>query len=232
MRVDDLSAEPVFQRVVRPAAADDASVAGEPALADVAAADPARAARQAWFAAQWTAGCTGAQIGVFAGLCVLSGVFAVLCAFAKGSRGWGTLAAVVGAPVVEEVAKALGPLMVLEKKPWFFRGALSLLLVGLVSGFTFAMVENLLYFTVYIKPADLTPGVVLWRLVVCTAVHMVCAVASCAGLARAWTRAAREKGPFRLEPAVPFFLAAMALHGTYNFGALVWAVVRAPAGSA
>lgn len=221
--MDDLSEEPVFHNVERLSASDDASVAGEPALADVDSAEEARAARRAWLVRQWMEPRTGGRLGVFAALCAVSGIFAVACALLKGTAVGGlALAVVVAAPVVEEVGKAAGPLMVLEKKPWLFGSASSLLLLGLASGFVFAQIENLLYFFVYIKQKDLTPGLMLWRLTACTALHMVCAMISCSGLARAWKRAARERDAFILQPAVPYFLTAMAIHGVYNLCVVVY----------
>lgn len=224
--MDDINEEPVFQGV-KPPTVDGIvdGVATEPALADVSAASDARLVRKAWYAEQWAKPRRGSQAAVFLGLCAVSGLFAVVCAFGKGAIGWAALAIVIGAPVVEEIGKAAGPLMVMEKRPWLFRGPSSLLLIGLVSGLIFATIENLLYFFVYIEPEKLTPGIVLWRLIVCTAVHIAGASISCAGLARAWTHAAREKGPFSMDMAVPFFIGAIVLHGTYNLGALFWSLL-------
>ena len=224
--VDGVAAEPVFQGVKPPTVNGIVDgVAAEPALADVSAASDARLVRKAWYAEQWAKPRRGSQVAVFLGLCATSGLFAIVCAFGKGALGWGGLAIVIGAPVIEEIGKAAGPLMVMEKRPWLFRSAFSLLLIGLVSGLTFAMIENLLYFFVYIEPERLTPGIVLWRLIVCTAVHIAGATISCTGLARAWTRAVREKGPFSIDMAVPFLIGAIILHGTYNLGALFWSLL-------
>ncbi|MGN0844227.1 MAG: PrsW family glutamic-type intramembrane protease [Kiritimatiellia bacterium] len=222
---EGVGAEPIFQGVKLSAAAGvEEGVGAEPVLADVSSAADARLARKAWYAEQWEKTRRGSQAAVFFGLCVVSGLFAVVCAFGKGAIGWAALAIVIGAPVIEEIGKVAGTLMVMEKCPWLFRSASSLLLIGLVSGLTFAAIENLLYFFVYIEPEKLTPGIVLWRLIVCTAVHIAGAVVSCSGLARAWTRAAREKGPFSIEVAIPFFIGAIVLHGTYNLVALLWSV--------
>lgn len=236
--MDDLAEEPVFQRVKSDSASNPADepvfhslaplsvaenfgVGDEPALADAESAKDARDARRAWFARQWNESRTKTRLGVFAGLCVVSGIFAVFCAFLKNSSGLPALSVIIGAPVVEEVGKALGPLMALEKRPWYFGSALSILLVGAVSGFVFAMIENLLYFCCYIAPKDLTPGLFLWRMIVCTAIHVVCATTSCAGLAKAWTHAAREKSAFNINPAIPYFIAAIMLHGVYNLSVVI-----------
>ncbi len=222
---DDVSEEPVFQATRAPSASDDAGVWGEPALASASAAGAARAERRAWVAEQWETFGKGRRLKVFLGLCAISGTMAVLCALMKGSLGFASLAVIFGAPVVEEVSKALGPLMVLEKRPWCFGSFSSIVIVGLVSGLVFASIENVLYFFVYIPSDKLTPGVVLWRLAACTAVHVAGAVLSCTGLARAWRRAATTKGEFEMASAVPWFFAAMALHAAYNFGAVVYSIL-------
>lgn len=223
--MDDLSGEPVFQQVTPPSVSDDSGVAGEPALADSAAAAGARAARQDWLVRQWTES-RGMRISLFAGLCAVSGLFAVACALLKNSFGGSLFAVILGAPLVEELGKVAAPLMVLEKKPWSFGSASSIVLVGLVSGLVFASIENLLYFFVYIEPEELTSGVILWRLIVCTALHVLCASISCSGLARAWTKASRTKGTFSMNTAVPYFVVAMVLHGVYNLGAVLYAFLQ------
>lgn len=226
MGKNDIFEEPVFQAARVPSASDDAGVWGEPALVSAPAADSARAEHRAWVAEQWETAGEGGRLGVFTGLCAISGIVAVLCALMKGSFGFASLAVIFGAPVMEEVAKALGPLMVLEKRPWRFGSAAAIVVVGLVSGLVFASIENVLYFFVYISPDKLTPGLVLWRLTVCTAVHVSGAGLSCTGLARAWRRAASAKGEFEMAPAVPWFFAAMAMHGLYNAGAMLHALLK------
>lgn len=227
--MDDILDEPVFQSARTPSAADDAGVWGEPALDSVSAADSARADRRAWLAERWDTASASRQTAVFAALCALSGLLAVFCALLKGGFGFGALAVVVGAPLVEEVAKAMGPLMVLEKRPWSFGSASSIVLVGVVSGLVFATLENLLYFFVYIRPENLTPGLVLWRLVACTLLHVTGATLSCCGLARGWRRAAAAKGTFEMSVAVPWMVSAMLVHGLYNAGAVVYGLLTSPA---
>ena len=143
----------------------------------------------------------------------------------KGAFGFGALAVVVGAPLVEEISKAMGPLMVLEKRPWLFGSASSIVLIGIASGLVFASVENLLYFFVYLPSSSLTPGLVLWRLTVCTLLHVTGATLSCFGLSRAWRHAAQVKGTFEMSSAVPWMVAAMIVHGLYNAAALVYGIL-------
>lgn len=218
---DELADEPVFRRPEAPPASDPAGVSGEPALSAAESAAQARADRRAWLAERWDSASSAERIRVFAALCVVSGAAAVFCVFAKGSLGFAALAVVIGAPVVEEFAKAAGPLMVLEKGPWSFGSAASIVSVGFMSGLVFAMCENLLYFFKYIPEEELTPGLVIWRLTACTSMHVLCTVVSCIGLARAWRRAFQAKSGFDAAPAIPWLVAAAVLHGSYNLCALV-----------
>ena len=80
--------------------------------------------------------------------------------------------------------------------------------------------ENLVYFFLYIK--DPTPEIVLWRLGACTALHVVCATLSGLGLARVWRRASAARSSADPSFAVPWIVAAVAVHGAYNALATAW----------
>lgn len=223
--MDDIRDEPALCGVTQSCAeAGSNGVWGEPALIDATAADAERRRHHAWLAEQWSRTSTKTRFGVFFLLCVFSGLAAIPCAVLKESFGYGVLLIVVAAPVAEEMAKAILPLMVLEKRPWFFGSYLSIVLVGLLSGAVFASVENALYFFVYIPSEKLTQGTILWRLIVCTAMHVGCATLACSGLARAWSRARKRRAEFEMSVAMPHLIAAVAIHGVYNLGALIFAI--------
>ena len=112
------------------------------------------------------------------------------------------------------------PLMTLEKRPWLFSSGGSVAALCALSGLVFASIENVLYLFVYLR--DPTPGLVLWRLVVCTALHVGCASLSGVGLARVWRRAAAERAAADVSLAAPWTIAAMVAHGAYNGLATVW----------
>ena len=131
--------------------------------------------------------------------------------------------ACVGAPVVEEMAKVVLPMMWLEKAPWRFRSAGTIALACLASALVFATIENLLYFHVYIPEDKCDSGIIWFRLIVCTSVHVICTMTSAFGLARAW-REARDGACGFYSPAVtPYLVVAMVMHGVYNvFASLVF----------
>ena len=130
--MDDISDEPALCGVAQSRAeAGSNGIWGEPALIDATAADAERRRHHAWLAEQWSRTSTKTRFGVFFLLCVFSGLAAIPCAVLKESFGYGALLIVVAAPLAEEMSKAILPLMVLEKRPWFFGSYLSILLIDI-----------------------------------------------------------------------------------------------------
>ena len=214
--MDDIRDEPALCGVTQSCVeAGSNGVWGEPALVDATAADAERSRHRAWLAEQWSRTSAKTRFVVFFLLCAFSGLAAIPCAMLKEEFGYGALL----------IAKAILPLMLLEKRPWFFGSYLSIVLVGLLSGAVFASVENALYFFVYIPSEKLTQGTILWRLVVCTAMHVGCAALACSGLARAWSRARERLAEFEMSVAMPRLIAAVIIHGVYNLGALIFAIL-------
>ena len=192
------------------------AIGGEAALDGTpeAALDKVRLARH--LRDMWNRPPRGNALLRFLGLCTASGVFAVLCAIVKGTLGFGLLAISIGAPVIEETAKVILPLMCLEKKPWQFRSAIAIASACIVSALVFATIENLLYFFVYIPKERLGDGIIMFRLTVCTTMHVGCATISACGLVRAWREARGKLCDFSTATALPYLVVAMAIHGLYN----------------
>ena len=109
------------------------------------------------------------------------------------------LQSVLMAPPVEEVMKLAAAALLVERMPYLVRSRSQLLLVGLGSGLGFAVIENILYLTVYINSPTLF--LVLWRWIVCTALHVTCTYIAVCGLAKVWERTVREGRPPRMSLA-------------------------------
>ncbi len=200
---------------------DPHGVWGEPALAASRDASASRARHAAWVAAQWEGAGAGRRALVFLALALAAGPFALLCATVREAVALNSILAVaVLGPIAEELGKIAAPLMTLEKRPWLFSSGGSLAALCALSGLVFASVENLVYFFFYIR--DPTPGIVLWRLTVCTALHVGCSTLSGLGLARAWRRAARDRAPADPSLAATWTIAAIVVHGSYNALAAAW----------
>ena len=222
---DSVNREAVFGDAFRPDVSDSGGIGDEPALSSAAAAEEERRNRLEWLEAQWRAAPSSREWFLLPLLMVVSGFAAIVCALMKGGGGSMALAIAVLAPVVEETSKIIVPAMVLEKRPWRFSSAAELLVVCAFSGLIFATVENLLYFFVYIPKDQLTIGILLWRLSVCTLLHVSCASISGFGLGRVWRAARENRSVAELSRASGFVIAAMVLHGLYNLGTLVYALV-------
>ena len=165
---------------------------------------------------------------IFKMLCC-SGLLAILCAFFGEIRNSSSLvffSTVLIAPTVEEFGKILIPLMTLEKRPWRFSSDNAIMAVCLMSGFTFAFIENLLYLLIYIPKDQLTAGIVAFRLTACTALHMAGTAISGYGLSRCWRRAHDAQTEADLVPAMRWIIAAVVLHGIFNAGAIVYSIIK------
>ena len=203
---------------------DPHGVWGEPALAASRDAAASRSRHAAWVAAQWEGAGTGRRALVFLALALAAGPFAILCATVREAVALNSILAVaVLGPVAEELGKIAAPLMTLERRPWLFSSGGSLAALCALSGLVFASVENLLYLFHYIP--DPTPGIVVWRLTVCTALHVGCSTLSGLGLARAWRRAARDRAPADPSLSASWVIAAIVVHGSYNALATVWEIL-------
>ncbi len=148
-------------------------------------------------------------------IALAGGAWAIFGAlWGRGETALSLLVIVVFAPVVEEAMKTALALYVVEKKPYLFRSTAQIAFCVLVSGLTFASVENVLYLHVYIPhpPAFLAP----WRWTVCVAMHMGCSLIAGLGLMRIWKDAWARRARANLSLGYPYLLAAAVIHGVYN----------------
>ena len=218
--------EPALFDAARAGDAGADAIGGEAALADAPEAVYDKLRGDAVLRGQWESPPPNGAVLRFLGLCAASGLFAILCAFAKGALGFGLLAVAVGAPVVEETAKVVLPLMWLEKEPWRFRSVFTIAFTCLCSALVFATIENLLYFHVYIPKDKLTAGIIQYRLTVCTLMHVACTMISVCGLAKAWREAKKSLSAFSAPAVTPYLGVAMVIHGLYNAVAMIFSLAE------
>ena len=122
------------------------------------------------------------------------------------------------APIVEEICKLLGLILLLEKRHHWLGGPAEIVILAALSGAVFATIENGLYIFVYAPEAK--EGFVAFRLMVCTSLHVATSTVFGIGLARVWRRM-RAGRKFEIEPAMWFYVAAVALHAAYNTSVFV-----------
>ena len=215
--------EPALSGTPHAGSAGGDAIGDEPALSESPEAVCDKTRRDVVVREMWADETHAIGVAHFLWLCVASGAFAVICALAKGVLGLGILAVCVGAPVIEEMAKVVLPMMWLEKAPWRFRSAGTIVLACLASALVFATIENLLYFHVYIPEDKCDSGIIWFRLIVCTSVHVICTITSAFGLARAWREARDGACGFYSSAVTPYLVVAMVMHGVYNvFASLVF----------
>ena len=212
--------EPALSGTPQAGSAGGDAIGDEPALSESPEAVCDKARRDVVVREMWANETHAIGVAYFFWLCVASGAFAVICALAKGVLGLGILAVCVGAPVIEEMAKVVLPMMWLEKAPWRFRSAGTIVLACLASALVFATIENLLYFHVYIPEDRCDSGIIWFRLIVCTSVHVICTMISAFGLTCAWREARDGACGFCSAAATPYLVVAMVMHGVYNVFAL------------
>ena len=214
----DVREEPAFLPPPPASVPCESDVWEEPALMPgLRPADP-EITHAAWLRRRWRDARPGPAWLLSIGLLAVSAPVAVLCALLKSGSFVPLAAAAIVAPLVEELGKAMGPLMAIEKSPYRFTSGAQPLLVCALGGLAFALVENAIYFNVYLDAPS--PDLVAWRGSVCVALHVGCSSIAGLGLRRAWlaARAAETRADLRL--ASPHLVLAMVLHGAYNAAAI------------
>ncbi|MCK4908507.1 MAG: PrsW family intramembrane metalloprotease [Planctomycetes bacterium] len=146
------------------------------------------------------------------------GLFAILGAFIKELQLTSGLSLFLIAPAIEEVIKPVGIYYLLNKKISFLYSKLHIVTLAMVSGLVFATLENGVYIFIYFPfIPNVTPGLIMFRLVVCTALHVICSGIVGIGLARQWEDLkSGKKEKFELENSLKYIIAAIAIHATYN----------------
>lgn len=166
---------------------------------------------------------TGWWIAIGAALC--GGPWAVLAALlSTGATDWavfgmGILMIVYG-PTVEETMKIATAAYIVEVRPYLFRRVEQVWLATLGGALMFAVIENILYLTVYVP--NPSTELVIWRWTGCTALHIGCTAVATRGLTRVWLRTITEHRRPRFTSAVSALVVGIVIHGTYNLLALVY----------
>lgn len=164
-------------------------------------------------------------------LALVGGPFSIVGTF-LGSGGTGSTMAplmiVFIAPVVEEMLKAGATLITLERKPYLFTSGRQIVLAVVMSGLCFAVIENILYVTTAENPSK---EYILWRWIICTALHLTCSTIASFGLLRMFKHSRKGLTPPDIRLAAPFLLTAMIVHGAYNGSAVILQFVLTPMSS-
>jgi RsiW-degrading membrane proteinase PrsW (M82 family) len=131
----------------------------------------------------------------------------------------GILVFVVAGPAVEEICKPLAIVFLLDKRPHWFRGSTEIVILAACSALVFATLENLLYIFVH-NPGG-PASFVIYRLTVCTALHVTASTVFGLGLAKMWRRIRDKGGHFDIDICFKYYATAVIIHGVYNGSALI-----------
>jgi hypothetical protein len=147
-------------------------------------------------------------------LALVGGVFGIVGAFVEEVRaGFSPLIPVVGAPIIEEILKPSGLYVVVARWPRLFDRQLYISFLAALGGLTFGLIESAVYATVYVDHPS--HAFLLFRFTVPVMLHVTASFIAGWGIRPELWRWANSGGKF---PKVSrnAFLAAMALHATYN----------------
>ncbi len=173
---------------------------------------PGEASFGAWYARRKEAASSSRTWLVIALAMVFGGPWAVVGAMWNWMPSvWGP---VVLGPATEEVMKIAAIALVIEKRPYLFADAWQIKLAAIGGALGFAIVENVLYLTVYVASPSL--GLMMWRWTVCVGLHLGCTSIAVLGLVKVWEDIAREQRAPRMTRAVGSLVLAIILHGAYN----------------
>lgn len=155
---------------------------------------------------------------------IVAGPLGVLGAFLGAFASVGSLPVVVFAvvligPAVEEFVKAASGFYLAEQRPWLVPSGWVLVLIVVAGGLGFAVIENWIYLNIYIE--DPSEAIIRWRWIFGPLIHGSASFLAGIGVRKVWQTA--HDGGTRPDAHLAFwwFVAAVALHGTYNAGAVI-----------
>lgn len=122
-------------------------------------------------------------------------------------------------PFAQELMKIAIPAWICEKQPWLFRTPIQIVFCGVVSALMVATAANAYLLLVVFKTAP--AWIVLWRLVICTGLQVLCSLIASIGLIKVWRGIQLRHGMPQLYDGARWITAGMLIHGVYNGGAVL-----------
>ena len=121
---------------------------------------------------------------------------------------------VILGPAVSEIGKVVVALMIIERGTRLIHRPEQIYLMTIGTAFVFAVVQNMLYLSVYFKNSP--DQLVAWRWTISPILHCICTYIATRGLVTIWTAAGQDDRRPRLSPAFPAIALAILLHAVYN----------------
>jgi hypothetical protein len=146
---------------------------------------------------------------------VVGGFFASLGAFIEETARNALFIFVLIGPLIEEILKPIGVIVLLESKPSYIHSKFQILWLCIVGALIFSFLENLIYIWWYASRC-LSLKFIVFRYTVCVGVHLVSTIILSLGLMKEFMRIKSKGARFELENTLPFIIGAVVFHGGYN----------------
>lgn len=159
----------------------------------------------------------GWRVFAFA-IAAAGGVLGVLGAIMQEWSYASPVIAFVAAPMIEEVMKPCGVYLLLARWPEVLTSRIFTALLAAVGGFSFAVVENIIYLQVYFP--EHTPTLVMFRYSACLTMHVVCSFILGFGINQKLLASVRGEVPL-LKGNKKFFFIPMIIHSLFNIAAVL-----------
>ncbi len=152
-------------------------------------------------------------------LAVAGGVVGILAAVWEEMAHTSWLGMVLVGPAIEEVCKPLLVIILIEKRPHWFRHRAQVVICAILAALVFATLENLVYVHFYHPTGGWK--FVLWRYTICTALHVTASTVFAVGLAKMWRRIKQTGGRFDIDYIFRYYVVAVVIHAVYNTSVLI-----------
>jgi hypothetical protein len=149
----------------------------------------------------------------------LGGPFSIFGAMLDGfshqlALGAALVMVTVFGPAAEEVLKVAAASLIVELRPYWFRKSEQIQLAAIGTAAAFAIIENVIYLTVYFP--NPSSELIVWRWTVCVALHVGCTAIAARGLVEIWTKSIAQFRQPRIGDGYQALVTAIVIHGLYN----------------
>jgi len=154
------------------------------------------------------------HIAVIYAIAMLGSLGGILAAIMDEMTSMTPIAAISIGPAIEEICKPIAVIFMLEKRPYWLTSGAQVVGLSILGAVIFASIENVIYIFVYHPDGGM--DFILWRLVICTALHVVTSLVMGLGLAKMHRHIRRHGGGLRLGPVAVYYMVAVGIHAAYN----------------